>query len=927
MKIKALRLTAFGKFHMDSPIELSDGLNIIRGENEAGKSTVVAFILGMLYGFKKEGKSRVSRTPEFDRYRPWSGTDYRGSLTYKEGGRVYRVERSFDPDWVRIYDDSTGEDVTFLFSQDHRKEYDFAQRHLGLSQKEFRNTVWIGQLGSAQEPGLGTEIQGKLQAILEGGSEDVSLSGALLALRSEADKLKSPKSTTRRLDLVRAEVQALRRELQEARDREEAVREAMAEAAGLTQEKARLEREATEGERALEAARYALLHGVLSKARELEAKAESLRERIRAVQWAAGLDLACEEALRSIREEARSLEDKAAGLQGELGELDAELAAARSRLSALARVEALGVDEATVAGLYPTKYSLAKGQAVKNERAANQARQDLRAVEEEGRLKRYPPGELDADVLRKAEDYNETYLLAEKERGRKELEVEKAKAAAAALRPGGMFAAAYGLALVILGAAVVCALLGLPAGWALFAASVGVFVFGLFRQRAANSVRREALRELEEKGQELARQAERVEEARAELAAYLSGLGAGSIEELRSYAREVAIYRTRLKAARDNFEKAQAAWFEASAEFSAVEKQLQDLLRSAGLIGPGEAITDGVVGALRSGLREVETLKGKVRDLERRRDDLSSRLRDCQGLLENAQIRERQMLDAAGVLSSEELTLKIEAKKQHAELTRSREETLERAKALLSGRKISEVEQEIAELAAKMGASPSPGLEVSDREFEGMRKAQEERLRLLSDVNVRLAALDREIKIKTEGGRPSPVIEEELSRQEALEKELSIEHAALVLACETLEELSSGVRREFAPALSRRVSHVLSTITGSRYTKVMVSPDLAMTVVHPESGVQTPIESLSGGTLDQCYFALRVATAEIVTKREEFPFFLDDSFVQYDDKRLAGALSVLGALASRHQILLFSCHGREEDIADRMNIPYNRVVL
>ena len=779
MRIKALGLTAFGKFHMDSPIELSDGLNIIRGQNEAGKSTVVAFILGMLYGFKKEGKSRVSRTSEFDRYRPWSGTDYRGSLTYEEGGRVYRVERSFDPDWVRIYDDSTGEDVTSQFSQDHRREYDFAERHLGLSQKEFRNTVWIGQLGSAQEPGLGTEIQGKLQAIIEGGSEDVSLSRALLALRSEADKLKSPKSTTRRLDSVRAEIQALRRELQEAREREESVRQAMAEAAGLNLERARLEGEAAEGERNLQAARYALLRTVLSKARELDSKAESLRARLESVQWAADLDLACEEAFRSIREETRALEDKIAGLKGEIQEIEAELAGVRSRLSALARVEALGVDEATVAGLYPTKYSLAKGQAVKNERAANQARHELKAVEEEGRLKRYPPNELDADVLKKAEDFNETYFLAEKERGRRELEVEKARAAVAALRPGGLFAMAYGVALVILGAAVVCALLGLPVGWALFAASVGVFVFGVFRQRAANSVRQAALRELQEKEQELARQAERVEEAKAALSSYLSGLGVDSIEELRSYAREVAVYRARLAAARDQFERAQAAWFEASAEFSAVEKQLQDLLRSAGLIGPGEAITDGVVNALRSALREVGTLKGRLRDLDERRDELSARLRDCIVLLQKTRDKERQLYDAAGVRSQEELVSKIEAKKQHVELSRVLGETLERVRVLLSGRKISEVEQEIAELGAKMGDSPLPGLEVTDGEFEGMRRAQEERMKQLSEVRVRLAALDREIKIKTEGGRPSPVIEEELSRQEALERELSIEYAPL----------------------------------------------------------------------------------------------------------------------------------------------------
>lgn len=53
--------------------------------------------------------------------------------------------------------------------------------------------------------------------------------------------------------------------------------------------------------------------------------------------------------------------------------------------------------------------------------------------------------------------------------------------------------------------------------------------------------------------------------------------------------------------------------------------------------------------------------------------------------------------------------------------------------------------------------------------------------------------------------------------------------------------------------------------------------------------------SLSCGTVDQCYFALRVAVAESIVNSDSFPFFLDDSFVQYDDKRLEGVLEIVSA--------------------------------
>ena len=50
MIIKELNLIGFGKFN-NKIITLEDGINIIYGENEAGKSTIQNFIKIWLYGF------------------------------------------------------------------------------------------------------------------------------------------------------------------------------------------------------------------------------------------------------------------------------------------------------------------------------------------------------------------------------------------------------------------------------------------------------------------------------------------------------------------------------------------------------------------------------------------------------------------------------------------------------------------------------------------------------------------------------------------------------------------------------------------------------------------------------------------------------------------------------------------------------------
>ena len=49
MKLRELKLKNFGKFH-DKSIQLQDGINVICGENESGKTTMHTFIKAMLFG-------------------------------------------------------------------------------------------------------------------------------------------------------------------------------------------------------------------------------------------------------------------------------------------------------------------------------------------------------------------------------------------------------------------------------------------------------------------------------------------------------------------------------------------------------------------------------------------------------------------------------------------------------------------------------------------------------------------------------------------------------------------------------------------------------------------------------------------------------------------------------------------------------------
>ena len=49
MKFKVLELNAFGKFQ-DYRLELPDGIVVLEGDNESGKTTLFHFVLLMFYG-------------------------------------------------------------------------------------------------------------------------------------------------------------------------------------------------------------------------------------------------------------------------------------------------------------------------------------------------------------------------------------------------------------------------------------------------------------------------------------------------------------------------------------------------------------------------------------------------------------------------------------------------------------------------------------------------------------------------------------------------------------------------------------------------------------------------------------------------------------------------------------------------------------
>ena len=85
MIIEKIHIINFGKLS-DFTLDLAEGVNIIQGKNEAGKSTISAFIKFMFYGLSSDADERA-------RSISWHSATAAGTLTLREGQDLYRIER------------------------------------------------------------------------------------------------------------------------------------------------------------------------------------------------------------------------------------------------------------------------------------------------------------------------------------------------------------------------------------------------------------------------------------------------------------------------------------------------------------------------------------------------------------------------------------------------------------------------------------------------------------------------------------------------------------------------------------------------------------------------------------------------------------------------------------------------------------------
>ena len=212
MKIKNIKINAYGNLE-NKEINLEDNINIIHGENEAGKSTLLSYIVNTLYGISKTKDGR--EISDYEKYKPWNSTEFSGKLSYKlEDGEEYEIFRDFNKKNPKIYN-SKLEDITANFDTDKKDGSKFFVEQTGIDKQTYLSTVVsMQQEVRLEEKNQNILIQ-RIANLASSGEDNVSYKKAMTKLQDKIrDEIGTNKTSQKPINIIQSKLTAIENELE-----------------------------------------------------------------------------------------------------------------------------------------------------------------------------------------------------------------------------------------------------------------------------------------------------------------------------------------------------------------------------------------------------------------------------------------------------------------------------------------------------------------------------------------------------------------------------------------------------------------------------------------------------------------------------------------------------------------------------------------
>ncbi|MEZ5673392.1 MAG: hypothetical protein R3E08_13865, partial [Thiotrichaceae bacterium] len=162
-------------------------------------------------------------------------------------------------------------------------------------------------------------------------------------------------------------------------------------------------------------------------------------------------------------------------------------------------------------------------------------------------------------------------------------------------------------------------------------------------------------------------------------------------------------------------------------------------------------------------------------------------------------------------------------------------------------------------------------------------------------------------------------------------RELSERYVQVVTAAFVLRQVIENYRKTYQAPLLLRASELFRRLTLGSFVELKTGyhhedQPVLLGLRTPESA-GIPTASMSEGTRDQLYLALRLASIEqYLQHNSPVPLIFDDILVNFDDDRSRATLEVLSSLSEKTQILFFTHHLRLVELAQK-SVGRKRVAI
>ena len=207
MKINKLKINAYGKLK-EREIDLNDRINIIYGQNETGKSTLINFIINSFYGISKNKKGK--EISNYEKYKPWVGEEFSGKIEYELDNKgKFEIYRDFNKKNPKIFNENM-EDISKEFNIDKNKGNEFFYEQTKIDEDLFLSTLAINQNEVKLENQAQNFLIQKIANLAQTGDDSTSFKRVIDRInRRQLDEVGTERSREKPINIIGRKLQEL----------------------------------------------------------------------------------------------------------------------------------------------------------------------------------------------------------------------------------------------------------------------------------------------------------------------------------------------------------------------------------------------------------------------------------------------------------------------------------------------------------------------------------------------------------------------------------------------------------------------------------------------------------------------------------------------------------------------------------------------